>query len=440
MIKKIISLICAIAAVFCLCTPANAYQISGFELNAGNALLVSLDNGMVVYEKNANERIFPASITKIMTALVIMDNVKDYDNEKIPTSYYAIHAMDGTGSTMLNLKVGEELTPRQSLYALLMCSAADCGMAAAEYYGGDVENFVKMMNDKAKELGMNDTHFMNVHGLHDDNHYTTVNDVYKMTKAALKYDIFMEIVSSSRYRMAATNLSGERTLVTTNYLQDANTAYYYRYAKGVKTGYTDKAGRCLVTTATKNGYSYLCIVMNCPPRNEAGQLQRKEFTDSKNLYEWVFNNYNYKLICDTSTPIGEAPVELCKDADHVSLVLQKDFSAILPKLADDSTITYDLHLKSESFDAPIKAGDVLGTVDIKYANEVLDTVNVVAGQNLERSGVLAFIRGLKNIFTSKVFIFLIAVIFAGCFAFVISSIILTKRARARRRKVKYKRF
>ncbi len=440
MIKKIISLICAIFVIFCCCATANAYQISGFELYANNALLVSLDNGMVVYEKNANERIYPASITKIMTALVIMDNVKDFDNEKIPTSYYAIHAMDGTGSTMLNLKEGEELTPRQSLYALLMCSAADCGMAAAEYYGGSVENFVKMMNDKAKALGMNDTNFMNVHGLHDDNHYTTVNDVYKMAKAALEYDIFMEIVSSSRYRMAATNMSPERTLVTTNYLQDANTAYYYRYAKGIKTGYTDKAGRCLVTTATKGGYSYLCIVMNCPPRNEAGQLQRKEFVDSKNLYEWVFNNYNYKLICDTSTPIGEVPVELCKDADHATLVLQKDFSAILPKLADDSTIEYNLHLKSESFDAPIKAGDVLGTVDIKYANETLATVNVVSGQTLERSGVLAFIRGIKNIFTSKVFAFLVIIVLAGITAFVLSSIIMTKRARARRRKVKYKRY
>ena len=441
MIKKFFSAVLILTlACACFAIPAGAYQINGFELNAKNVMLVSLDTGTVVYEKNADKKIYPASITKIMTALVIIECTADLDSEKITASYSSIHSLDGTGSTMLNLKEGEILTARQLLYCLLMSSAADCGMAAAEHYGGNVSGFMQMMNDKAKELGMTGTHYANVHGLHDDDHYTTVNDIYKLVKAAMKHDVFMEITSTSRYRMDATNMSDARTIVTTNFLQDVSTAYYYKYAAGIKTGYTEQAGRCLVTTATKKGYSYLCIVMNCPPRNEAGQSVRKEFTDAKNLFEWVFNNYTYKLVCDSSTPVGEVKVGLCRDTDHVSLVLQEDFASILPKLADDSTISYKLHLKSDKVDAPLKAGDILGTVDIKYANEVLATVNVVAAQSLEKSDVLAFFRSIENVLTSKVFIALIVLIVLGITVFIASSIIMTRRARSKRRKVKYNKY
>lgn len=422
------------------CTTANAYQISGFKLYAKNALLVCLDNNKVVFEREADKRIYPASITKIMTSLIVLDECKDLDSETVTASWDNIHDLDGTGLTMLNLKVGETMSVHDALYAVLMCSSADVCMALSEHFGGTVDGFVKKMNRKAKELGMNSTHFTNVTGIHDDDHYTTVNDVYKMTLAALKYDEFVKITETCRYHLQPTNMHSERTILTTNFLQDVTTAYYYRYASGVKTGYTDQAGRCLVSTAKKNGYSYLCIVMNCPPKNEKGQSQRKEFTDSKNLYEWIFNNYDYKVLCDTSSPIGEAKVSCCKDTDHVSLVLEKDFSAILPKLANDSTVTYKIHTKEKEFKAPVKAGDVLGTVDIYYANEKLATENIVAAQTLESSNLLTFVYGIKALLTSKVFIAIVVIIFIGILVFVLSSIIMTKRARSRRRKIKYKRY
>lgn len=441
MIKKIFSFfIITVLCFVCFSSPASAYQISGFNILSKHVLLINTDTDTVLYQKNANEKAYPASITKIMTALVVLDNCKDLDNEKITTSYNAIHSLDGTGSTMLNLKEGEVLSAKEMLYALLMCSSADCAVALAEHFGGSVGGFVDMMNAKAKELKMNDSSFANVHGLHNDDHYTTANDIAKMVKAALKYDLFCEIVKSSRHRMGATNLSRERTLVTTNFLLDVSTAYYYPYCTGIKTGFTDAAGRCLVSTANKKGSNYLCIVLNCPPKNENGQSQRKEFVDAKNLFEWAFNNFEYKTLCDCATPIGETKVNLCKDYDHMPVVLQKDFAAVVPKLADGSTVSYKLHLDKKSYDAPIKAGDKLGTVEISYANEVLDTVPVVAGQDAKRSALLAVVGIFKDIFTSKIFIAIIIILLLGIFAFVLASVVLTRRARKRRKKVKYKRY
>lgn len=441
MVKRILAIIlCAILSFVVFCVPASAYKLSGFEVNAEGVLLASLDTGDVLYTKNIEKRLYPASLTKVMTALLVLENTPDLDSTVITVSYEAIHMLDGTGSSVGGLKEGEQLTARQALYYLLMASANECANALAEHYGGTVAEFVGKMNLKAQELSMNSTHYVNAHGLHDVEHYTTVADMYLLMKQVMKYDAFREITATTRYQMPATNKQGARTLVTTNFLQDKNNAVssslYYPYAKGVKTGYTDEAGRCLISTASKNGYNYLIILMNSPVRGANGGTVWYHFSDSELLYEWAFNNFEYKTVASESAPVAEARVELCWDTDHVPLMLEGGLSAILPKDADTSTIQIKPEIYKESFDAPIEKGEVLGTADIFYAGESLGTINLVAGDTLKANMVLKAARYLKKAVTSTVFKIVIVAIVLAIVVFILM-IILMNRGR-RRRKVKYR--
>lgn len=285
---------------------------------------------------------------------------------------------------------------------------------------------------------MTSTNFVNPHGLHDDDHYTTATDLAKLAKYALEFEDFRTIVGARRYSMEATNLHKARTLVTTNYLIDSSTAYYYKYVKGIKTGYTDAAGRCLATYAEKNGYKYLCILLGSPNKNEAGQNVRYEFVDTKNLYEWAFNNFEYKNIGNTTLPICEMPVKLSLDAEHVSLVLERDFKAIMPKQANDSTVQIVNHLVADSVKAPIKKGDILGTADVMYAEQVIATVNLVAANDVDSSAVLVALEHVKGFFTSKGFKIVVIVILMILVLFAMYCVYLNRNRKNKKRKVTYK--
>ncbi len=236
--------------------------------------------------------------------------------------------------------------------------------------------------------------------------------------------------SATRYHVSATNLSGSRTLSTTNLLQDPNTNYYYQYAKGIKTGYTDEAGRCLVSTAAYNGYHYLCIVMGCPSN------EYRHFSDSANLYRWAFNNFSFKEVADSTEPVCEIPVELSLDTDFAPLYFEKPFVTVLPNEADDSTVLVNIHLLSDHVDAPIKKGDVLGTADIVYAEQIIGTVNLVAGQEIDASRLLVVVRAVKSFFTSVYMKLLLALILLALFVFIVLCIRLNL-ARIKKRRVKY---
>ncbi len=431
-----------ILAFSVFCVPVGAYQLSGFEVRAEGVLLASLDTGDILYTKNADKKLYPASLTKIMTALLVIEKTSDLDSEIITISESSIKALEGTDSSIGGLKAGEQITARQALYFLLMSSANECANAIAEHYGGSIYDFVGMMNTRADELGMTDTHFANAHGLHDVEHYTTVNDIYTLVKHALSFDVFKEVTSTTRYKMPATNMQQARTLVTTNFLQDKNNAmassYYYKYASGVKTGYTDEAGRCLVSTASKDGYNYVCILMKSTVYDAARNKVRYEFPDSIALYDWAFKNFEYKTVVDAETPVAEAKVELCWDNDHVSLLLEGGLSAILPKEADSSTVQIKANPYKDSFDAPIKKGEVLGTADIVYAGETLGTVNLVAADSREANFVLKALRWLKNAFTSTAFKLIVAIIVLIIVGFILTVVFMNRGRKKRKRRRGYK--
>ena len=429
MLKRIFSAFLIICLILSSALTVSAYEPSGIEITAKSALLVSLDTGEVLFEKNADTKVYPASITKIMTTLLILENEKFEPEAKIAMTEEVLDLISGTGSSVSLLKSGEEISQLDLVYMVLMASYGDCSLLAAIYYGGSVENFVAQMNARAQELGLTGTHYENPIGLHSEENYTTARDTYKLTVVALQNEIFKEVCTSARHTVQ-TSMSGERVISTTNFLQDNTTNYYYQYAKGVKTGYTDEAGRCLVSTAGYNGYNYICLVFGCPAN------EKNHFTESKELYRWAFNNFEFKKVADTSNPIAEIGVDLSLDTDFVSLYIEKSFVTVLPKDADDSTISIVPHLVSDSVDAPIKRGDVFGTADVVYAEKVIGTVNLVANEDVQKSTMLTVLRVVKNFFTSS-YMKIVYVVIAAAIVIFIIAIIKMNTKNSKKRKIKY---
>ncbi len=429
MLKRLFSAFLIICLIFSPILTVSAYEPSGITITANAAMLVSLDTDEVLYEKNADQKVYPASITKIMTTLLILESEKYNPEANIAMTEEALDLISGTGSSVSLLKAGEEITQLDLVYMVLMSSYGDCSLLAANYYGGSVENFVNMMNTRAVELGLTGTHYENPIGLHHEQNYTTARDTYVLTKFALQNPTFKEVCESTRHTVN-TSLSGKRVLSTTNFLQDTTTNYYYAYAKGVKTGYTDEAGRCLVSTASYNGYNYMCLVFGCPPN------EKNHFTESSELYRWAFNNFEFKKVADTANPVAEIGVDLSLDTDYVSLYVEKGFTTVLPKDANDSTISIVTHPTAERVNAPIKKGQVLGTADIIYAEQVIGTVNLVANENIEKSAMLTAIRAVKNFFTSSYMKVVYLLIVVAILIFIIAIFKLNSK-KSKKRKIKY---
>ncbi len=433
MLKRIFSVFLTVFLLFSLLgssLTANAYEVTGFDITAKAGMLVSLDTGETLYENRIDEKVFPASITKIMTATLMLESEKYNPDGKIAMTEEILDMVLGTGLAVSLMKAGEEFTQRDLLYMVLMSSFGDSTYLAAQYYGGTVENFVAMMNAKAAELGLTGTNYTNPVGLHDENNYTTVRDIYILTSYAIKNETFFEVCGSTRYTFTSSN--AKRTLSTTNFLQDTTTNYYYQYAKGVKTGFTDEAGRCLVSTASYNGYNYMCILMGCPDKAS----YKYHFAESAELYRWAFNNFSFKEIANSDEPVCEMPVELSLDTDFVPLYFKEPFVSVLPNEADDSTIVIETHLNSESTEAPIKKGEVLGTAEVIYAERVIGTVDLVAGNDVAQSGILVLAKQIKGIFTSVYMKVLVALAVLAVLIFIIMIIKLNIN-RLKKRRVRY---
>ena len=435
MLKKTFSIIFTVILVFSVVLApltAHAYEITGFDITAKAGLLASMDTGEILYSNNIDEKMYPASLTKIMTVILMLESEKYDPAGKIAMTKEVQRLISGTGSAVSNFQIGEEITQLDLVYTVLMSSFGDCAYLAAIYYGGSVEGFVDMMNAKAQELGLTGTHYMNPVGLHDEQNYTTARDVYTLLTYALKNDTFKTVCGSPRYTIEATNMSGRRILSTTNFMIDNTTNYFYQYAKGGKTGYTDEAGRCLASFATYNGYTYLCVLMNCPPNGE----KRYEFVESTELYRWAFNNFSFKEVANSTDPVCEMPVELSLDTDFVPLYFEKPFVTVLPNEADDSTIVIKTHLNAESVEAPVKKGEVMGTAEVIYAEQVIGTVNLVAGDNIKASKLLIGLKYVKSFFSSVYMKIVYALIGLAIVIFILM-VIRLNLARIKKRRVKY---
>jgi D-alanyl-D-alanine carboxypeptidase (penicillin-binding protein 5/6) len=443
--KKLFSLIAIILTV-CMLIPSMSVGAATFKTDfptTSKALeLINLDTGTTVFQKNADQKEFPASTTKIMTYIVTVENVKDLDT-KVTVPQSVIDSLSGTGSSMAGLIGGETLTVLQLLNCMMVPSANDAAAVLADFVGGgDTNKFVEMMNKKAKELGCKNTNFVNPHGLHDPNHYTTADDMCKIARYAMTLPHFAEITSEIRYFIPVTNKSKvERPLSTTNKLIQSSSSYYYKYAKGIKTGSTDEAGYCLVSSAVKPGSSYLCVALGAPEVDTNGKpvTTNGAMVDSKKLYEWAFEKLKLKTVINSTDKLGEVKLAYAWNKDTLAYTAEKSYATILPNDVDASSVITTPHLP-KSVSAPIKKGQVIGTATVSYAGQELTTVNLVAAESVERSELLHTVDAAKSIFTSTWFLIIVALIVILLIIYIILAIVYNRKKKNLRRVKKYRKM
>ena len=377
--------------------------------------MINLDTGITVFEKNSTEKVYPASTTKIMTYIVAVENVSDVKNTKVVVEQEVLDELLGTGSSLsgLNFFVGQAVTVYDLLNCLMIKSGNDAAVVLADYIGnGSQQKFIDMMNAKAEELGCKNTHFMNPHGLHDPDHYTTAQDLATIMQYAQTLPDFNEICGTVSTYLSVDS-DKEYPLVTTNYLIDQVNGgdYYYEFCKGGKTGTTDEAGYCLCSTASNGGYTYMCIALGAPSVNSEGTEVETNgaMVDSKALYQWAFNNLELKTVIDEKKPICEVPISLAWDRDTVQLVPQGSFSTILPSDIESSSIDIKTDIPA-SLTAPVLEGNVIGTATVSYAGQELCSVNLIAAETVERSKMLYFLESAKKILRSRWMILAISIV------------------------------
>lgn len=386
--KSINFLLCLILIVSCVLPTTFAAYKPDIDIESDIALLVSLDTDAVIFSKNADKRSAPASLTKIVTASVALENCDNLD-KMVTASYNAIHILDGTGSSMVGIKPGEEISMLNLLYCMMVHSANESANILAEEIAGDIPTFVNMMNDFVKKIGCENTHFVNPHGLDADGQYTTANDMAKIVKYALKLPKFAEITNTSVYRLPKSNLRESQLIRSTNEFIIKGSPYYYEYASGIKTGTTTGAGRCVISTASKDGYTYLGIIMRGLYKDANGNIisgKSTNFSDCKKMFEWAFENIRLKVVAENNIKVAEIDVNYSRSDEKLTLIPKEEVRALVPKELDSSGVLVQADESvPQSVDAPVKKGDIIGKANILYANEVIGTVDLVAEDDVGMS-------------------------------------------------------
>ncbi|WP_164510344.1 D-alanyl-D-alanine carboxypeptidase family protein [Agathobaculum sp. Marseille-P7918] len=373
------------------------------SITAKSALLISPDSGMVLYEKNADARCYPASTTKIMTALLTLENVSDLSETVTAEASDFEHVT--ADSSNADIKEGEVVTVEDLLYALMLPSANEAAYMLARHVGGSWENFVDMMNARAAELGCTGTHFSNPCGLHEEDHYSTARDLYKIAYAAMQDETFANIADTVQYRMSKTNMHEERIIYTTNMLIFSSYASYsYPYCKGIKTGHTSQAGNCFVGYAEYGDAKLYSVVLGSADQSPQYPEIAASFTDTSSLCKWGFENFTSKTLVKQGDTIKQIGVALSTDTDKLVLTAKNDLVSLVPKDLDIEELTKNPVITApESVDAPIKAGDIIGSVTYSYNGVDYGTVELVALSDVEMSRVLYYADKLSNFFQSTVF-------------------------------------
>ncbi len=368
MIKKVICFLLLIS-VFLLNVSA-AYAAPGTICQT--SILIDVKTGTILYENKANQKMYPASLTKIMTAILVIEvgNLSDVITIDDDTP----HEIAGSH---IALEEGEILTLKDLLYAVMLPSANDAALALAKHYGGSEEKFVKIMNDRAKELGAYNTHFANPHGLHDPDHYTTAADLALIAKYAMQNETFREIVGTDRYEIPPTNKKSEtryfvnlnRLIHNTSYNQIFVDGTYidptYEYATGIKTGYTPEAGNTLVASASKDGTDLIAVIMN--------GVSLEMYQDAHNLFNYGFREFESATLVSKNTFIQNIEIKN-GDSKEVSAIAESDFTALVKK---DSKSKIESKVIIDDINLPLKKNDVVGKIEYKSDGKVIGTVNLI---------------------------------------------------------------
>ncbi|HHX72730.1 MAG TPA: D-alanyl-D-alanine carboxypeptidase [Clostridiales bacterium] len=403
-------------------------------IDAKGAILVDLNSGEVLYEQNADDKVYPASLTKLMTALIVMEHAAL--DEVVTVSQSALAGLNPHGSSA-GLKVNEQMTVENMLYCLLLPSGNDAAAVLAEHVAGSIPAFVDLMNQKAKELGCTGTHFENPHGLHSEGHYTTARDVFLITREFVKNEHLFAVSNTVTYVVPPTNAtSSQRILNSTNYLINGNRTIQYLYspARGIKTGTTTPAGYCLVSAAEKNDMFLISVVMGASRQAETEKIM--SFVETKRLFEWGFRSFARKALIAAGEPVVEVPVDMASDVSSVIAVTQSSIEHLLPVdfSADEVVITPTLDY--ERLEAPVIKGQILGEADVAYRGRSYGRVKLVALTGVERSDFLYTMDKVKAIVQTPAFLYGVLALIGIIILYTVFMVTINRRKRLRRIRTK----
>lgn len=353
-------------------TESATSQLSNPVLHSKADILLDAKTGSVLYENHSREKLYPASTTKLITAILTMENCQLTDNvtikkewlNGIPASY-----------TIASLQPGETLTVDQLLHVLLIPSANDAANALACHIAGSIDNFAVKMNEKAIEIGCENTHFVNPSGIHNDDHYSTAYDMALIGKYATKFDTITNIATMLTYSLPDLPDGKKRTFKATNTLITPKNQYYYEYATGLKTGYTDKAKSCIVATAKKDDIELLCVVLG-GEKTEDKKAQRE--LDCKALFDYGFSNFKCQDLCIQGTSVDKTQItDLPDSLKSANLIYSETLNLLVPQ---SELTTSTIHMEPNN-KLPIMKNSVVGTITY-HVNGKDYTVNILAGDDI----------------------------------------------------------
>lgn len=359
-----------------------ADEENNLDIKSKAALLMDLKSGKVLYQKNIDEKLYPASLTKVMTAIIVLENCNLSD--VVTVSSNAVNSIS-FGYVTANLKVDEQLTVEQLLYVLMVGSSNDAAVVLAEHVSGSVENFSVLMNEKAKEIGCTSTNFVNPNGEHDENHYSTAHDLALIARYAMQNETFRTLVSTTFYRLPATNKynKDDRFFSTTNDLLNKNSNYYYKYAIGVKTGFTTPAGNCLISCANKDDLELLTVVLGA-------EESKQRYLDTRALFDYGYETYSMKEIVKSGEVVHTVNISNATNATkNLDLAVSDDIYSLVKQENESLPVFPEISL-NENLKAPIKKGDIVGSA--KYTIEgITYETSVFANNDVKVSFLFIYI-------------------------------------------------
>ena len=350
------------------------------SVSVPSALVVDRNSGSVIFAKNADQRVHPASTTKVMTVLLAVEAVEAGTvtlDDPVTASASSMQGMIAAGSTA-GITPGETLTLEELMYCAMVSSANEACNIIAEHVSGSIADFVALMNQRAAELGCSATHFANTHGLTDSNHYTTAADFSLISLEALRHPLFTQICSAAEKEIPASNKSAARSLKNSNALICSKSiygsSYLYDGAQGVKTGHTSAAGYCLVSAASRGGVELLTLVFGATSSDNC-------FRDTIRLYDWTFNNYSYREILSSRDSVGTVSVLTDGELDYVDLCPAEDFVLLLPNDYDLSDFSQEVTIyandSAQPLVGPIEPGTALGKIQLLKNGETFGSIDLV---------------------------------------------------------------
>lgn len=447
-----LSLCLSLVMIFSLLLSVGAYATETttnysvpFEINEDGAYyMVEQKTGTLIFAQNEHEKMYPASLTKIMTAILTLENCPDLSEKvtyklAIQDAIYQLNVAAGGGLSLAGFSAGEEITIKDLLYACLLPSGNEAAEILADYVGGSGPAFYEMMNEKAKELGAMDTNFCNANGLYNVEHYTTAYDMYLIASYAMENETFAEIVSTVTYTSEPTNKKENGyTWTNTNRMMNSQSEYYSSIINGVKTGTLDEAGRCLITTAEKSGYEYMLVLMGADLYDENGEYlsYRADFQQTQQFYDWAFENYKVKTVIEKGAIVYEIDLRLAKDGKKsLQLMSGATFSTLMPQSYNVDNVRgvpeLDVTLLNEdkSIDAPIEKGDVVGELKLILSGKEIGRVDLLAAESVQRSEALYLLDQVKSVFGSFWFKFLFLFVLVFILLYVVIMIIRNRNKR-----------